>query len=79
MGLLATRDSGVLGAALMGLVAAGVEADIESAAARRVTVATTMEPDAGTMARLADLYGVYRETYEALVPVFRRLAGREQG
>ena len=74
LALLTTRDSGVLGAALMGLVAADVETDIESAASRRVTVAAIVEPDPGATTRLADLYGLYRETYEALVPVFSRLA-----
>jgi len=78
MALLATRDSGVLGAALMGLVAAGAAADIETAAARHVAVAATVEPDPGTTGRLAELYGLYRETYEALVPVFRRLAAHTQ-
>ena len=75
MQLLATRDSGLLGGALMGLVAAGVEADIESAAARRVTLAAQIDPDPEAVARLNDLYGIYRDTYAALVPVFNRLAG----
>jgi len=72
--LLTTRDSGVLGAALMGLVAGGLEADIESAAAHRVTVAATVDPDPAAVPRLRDLYAIYRETYAALVPVFTRLA-----
>lgn len=74
LALLATRDSGVLGAALMGLVAGGLEADIGSAAAHRVTVAATVDPDAASAPRLRDLYAIYRDTYQALVPVFTRLA-----
>ncbi len=73
---LATRDSGVLGAALMGLVAAGEERDIASAAEARVAVAANVEPDAdpGVLARLDTLYGVYRDAYRALEPLFPRLA-----
>jgi xylulokinase len=71
---LATRDSGVLGAALMGLVAGGMEPDIAAAAAQRVTVADAVEPDPVDAPRLDDLYGAYRAAYEALVPVFTRLA-----
>jgi xylulokinase len=73
---LATRDSGVLGAALMGLVAAGWETDIAAAATHRVRVAEIIEPDpgAGSMARLDDLHAIYRNTYRALEPLFPRLA-----
>lgn len=73
---LATRDSGVLGAALMGLVAAGVERDIAAAATNRVTIAAIVEPDPdpGAAARLDDLYGIYRDTYRALEPIFPRLS-----
>ena len=74
LGLLATRDTGVLGAALMCLVAGGIETDIETAAAHRVMVASWVEPDTRTTTRLEDLFGVYRQTYEALVPLFTRLA-----
>jgi xylulokinase len=73
---LATRDSGVLGAALLGLVAAGLETDSAAAATHRVTIAETVEPDPdpASVARLDTLYGVYRDTYGALEPLFRRLA-----
>jgi xylulokinase len=73
---LATRDSGVLGAALMGLVAGGVEGDIAMAATHRVTIAEHVEPDAAAVGRLDDLYGIYRDTYRALEPLFPRLASR---
>jgi xylulokinase len=71
---LVALDSGVLGAALMGIVAAGIEGDIESAAMRRVKVASQIDPEPADIPRLDDLYGVYRETYDALGPVFSRLA-----
>jgi xylulokinase len=73
--LLETLDSGVLGAALMGLVAAGLEPGIEAAADSRARVASTIEPDDGERSRLDDLYGVYRDAYRALAPLFPRLAG----
>jgi xylulokinase len=74
--VLATLDSGVLGAALMGMVAAGIEEDLESASDRRVKVASQVDPEPASRQRLDDLYEVYLETYEALEPVFPRLAGR---
>ncbi len=67
-------DSSVLGAILMGLVAAGIETDIDSAADRYVKVAGQIDPESADIARLDDLYGIYRDTYEALVPVFPRLS-----
>lgn len=71
---LASLDSGVLGAALMGLVAAGIEPDLDAAGDRRVRLAAPIEPEADARQRLDDLYGVYRAAYEALVPVFPQLA-----
>ncbi|CAN5858143.1 FGGY-family carbohydrate kinase [soil metagenome] len=73
---LATLDSAVLGATLMGIVAAGVEDDLVSAAERHVSVAGVIDPEPGETARLDDLYGAYRDAYEALVPVFSALARR---
>ena len=70
---LASPDSGVLGAALMGLVAAGIEPGLDAAGARRVRLADPIEPEPAAWPRLDDLYGVYRAAYEALVPVFPRL------
>jgi len=70
---LATRDSGVLGSALLGLVAAGIEPDMDAAGARRVHVAATVDPEPGHVGRLEDLYGVYRAAQDALLPLFPRL------
>ena len=72
--MMATFDTGTLGAALMGLVAAGIEADMGEAAGRWVKVATQVDPQPGTQARLDTLYAVYREAYDALVPIFPGLA-----
>lgn len=73
--VMATLDSAVLGAALVGMVAAGLETDLRSAADRHIRVASTIEPDARTQTRLDDLYGVYRAAYPALRPMFAQLAG----
>jgi xylulokinase len=71
--VLTTLDSGVLGAALMGMVAAGLEPDLVAAADRRVTTTARVDPDPGAAPRLDDLYGVYRDAYPALAPVLPRL------
>ncbi|MFN8520298.1 MAG: FGGY-family carbohydrate kinase [Chloroflexota bacterium] len=71
--VMATLDSAVLGAALMGMVAAGVEPNLAGAAARYARVAATIEPDPLREARLDDLYAVYRDAYGALKPLFGRL------
>jgi xylulokinase len=68
--LMATLDSAVLGAALMGMVAAGLEPDLARAADRYAVVASVIEPDPAMRARLDELYPVYREAYPALRPLF---------
>lgn len=75
--VMATLDSAVLGAALMGMVAAGLEPDLTVAAERHARVASTVEPNPAQQARLDDLYGVYRDAYPALQPVFARLVGSD--
>ncbi|MBX3031174.1 MAG: xylulose kinase [Chloroflexi bacterium] len=74
LSVLATPDSAMLGAAIMGLVAAGLEPDLTVAAERHARVMEVVEPDVAARARLDDLYGVYREAYGALRPLFTRLA-----
>lgn len=71
--VLKNLESGVVGAALMGAVAAGLESSLEDAAADRVTISAEVEPDPAESSRLEHLYGVYRESYEALVGVFPHL------
>lgn len=67
---VASLLTGCVGAALMGGVAAGVETDLESWAARTVAVSGRYEPDAAGAARLDDLHAIYRSTYQALQPQF---------
>lgn len=73
--VLATVDAGVLGATLMGMVAAGLGSDVATLAEERVTAAQVLEPRAEARARLDGLYGVYRDGYHALEPLFWRLSG----
>lgn len=70
--VMATLDSAVLGAALMGMVAAGLEPDLASAADRYARVGATVTPDPSMGPRLDDLYGIYRDAYPALQALFPR-------
>ena len=75
---VADANTGCIGAALMGGVAAGMADDLETWAAEIVAVGETYEPDRSRADRLDALHGVYRAAYAALVeqfPVLRRLAG----
>jgi xylulokinase len=74
MSVMETLDSAVLGAALIGLVAGGLQPDMDRAAARHARVAAVIDPDPGGRARADDHYGAYRDSYQALVPIFSRLA-----
>lgn len=71
---LRVRDTGVLGAALMGAVAAGLFADLPSAARRTVEVERAFEPDRGVRARYDALHRVYRDAYAASRPTHAALA-----
>jgi xylulokinase len=75
MGVLETLDSGVLGATLMGMVAAGLADDLASLAEEHVRVAEEVEPVAAERARLDDLFGIYVDAYAVLEPLFHRLGG----
>jgi len=71
--VLETFDAGVLGAALMGMVAAGITDDLETLAEERVRVRGPIDPEQDEQTRLEHLYGIYAETYQALEPVFSDL------
>jgi xylulokinase len=73
MEVMATLDTAVLGAALMGMVAAGLETDMTSASERYAVVGSVVEPDPEATARLDELYTIYREAYPALRELFRSL------
>ena len=72
--VLETVDAGVHGAALLGMVAAGLAPDITGLAEERVRVAESIDPESDLSARLGELYGVYVDSYRALEPIFPRLA-----
>jgi xylulokinase len=72
--VLADLDAGVLGATLMGMVAAGLGSDVPGLAEERVRVARTIEPRPQRRRRADDLHEVYAQTYRALEPLFPRLA-----
>jgi len=59
----------------MGMVAAGLAADVPTLAEERVRVSERLDPRAARGARMDDLYGVYSESYRALEPLFPRLSG----
>jgi xylulokinase len=71
--VLETPDAGVLGSALVGIVAAGIEDDLVDLAERCVHVSSRVDPDAAAEPRLVDLFGVYEDAYRALEPLFPRL------
>ncbi|WP_246849711.1 xylulokinase [Rubellimicrobium arenae] len=72
----AVADAGVLGAAALGAVAAGLQPDLPAALADLVAYDRTYEPDPRQAARYDDLFALYRPAYEALRPLSRALAGR---
>jgi xylulokinase len=61
---LRVRDSGVLGAALMGAVAAGLFADLPTAARQTVEVERSFEPDPAASALYEGLYAIYLQARE---------------
>jgi xylulokinase len=71
--VLETLDSGVLGATLLGMVAAGLADALAPLAEEHVRIAEVIDPEADEQSRLDDLYDVYREAYVALEPLFPRL------
>jgi xylulokinase len=75
---LRVRDTGVLGAALLGASAAGLLGDPAAEAHRLVAVERLFEPGPDAP-RMAELYAAYREAQEALAPVQRTLAAVRAG
>ncbi|MEV0083578.1 FGGY-family carbohydrate kinase [Saccharopolyspora sp. NPDC050642] len=70
---LRVHDTAVLGAALLGAVAAGIYPDIETAAAGTVAVDRVFDPAPGAD-RLAPLYEAYRGSHAALRDLHGHLA-----
>ncbi len=71
--LALTAQATALGAAIAGGVAVGLFEDY-SIAQQFVPVSDIDRPNPATQARYEALYGLFRETYEALEPIFERLA-----
>lgn len=72
----AVAEAGVLGAAALAAVAAGLQPDLSAALADLVTYDRTYEPDSREAARYDELFALYRPAYEALRPVSQALAQR---
>lgn len=70
---LRVRDTGVLGAALMGAVAAGLFGDLRTAARNTVEAERSFEPGPDA-ARYEQLYRIYRNVYDASRPAYAALA-----
>ncbi|NMO50718.1 xylulose kinase [Actinoplanes sp. TBRC 11911] len=73
---LAVRDAGVLGAAQLGAVGAGIYPDVSAASEATVRTERMVEPDAGAVELLEPLFRVYTASYTALREVHRILAER---
>jgi xylulokinase len=72
----AVADAGVLGAAVLGAVAAGLQPDLRAALSDLVTYDRTFDPDPARTARYDDLFALYLPAYEALRPLNHALASR---
>jgi xylulokinase len=77
VGLLRERECSVLGAALLGAVAAGKFSNIEQAVSRMVVIASRLEPIAENRQRYDELYQLFRESYQALAAsrIYRGMQG----
>ncbi len=73
--VLTTRqpDAATLGAAILAGVGLGLYAGAEEAAEKMVQIEATFEPRAENAALYDETYGIYKQTYEALCPVFDSL------
>ena len=70
--VLETLEAGVLGATLLGMVAAA-SGELPELADHHVRVRTTIDPAPDAQVRADQLYAVYADTYRALEPLFPRL------
>jgi xylulokinase len=71
--LPAFEDAELLGDLCFGLAALGRQASLAEAAEALVRIARIYEPDPTTRDLYDELFGVYRDAYRALEPVFKRL------
>ena len=69
-----TIETAVLGAGILGALGIGYQNDLVDAMKSMVRVGRRYEPDPDAVNRHDELYGVYRDLYPALKPVFGDLA-----
>ena len=67
-------DAAILGAAICAGVGSGLFSDIEAGVDSMVEISETYEPAAENVRIYEELYGVFCEIYEGLVPAYERLA-----
>ena len=71
--LTAVPDAVALGSAICAAVGAGAFPDLRAAGRAMVRLTTTVEPDPSTRQAYDEGYIRYKETYEALAPLFHRV------
>ena len=71
---LKASEGGVMGAAIMAGVGAGLYKDITEATDQLVKVEKLVEPDQSKQALYDDMYGLYREIYQDLRECFAKTA-----
>ena len=69
-----TVETAVLGAVVLAALGVGYQSDLADAMQSMVRVRRNYEPSSEAVARHNDLYGIYRDLYPALKPVFGDLA-----
>ena len=70
--LTTVSDAVSLGSAICAAVGAGAYPDLLTAGQAMVHPGATIEPDAATRALYDEGYALYKETYQALAPLFKR-------
>ena len=71
---LKVEEGGVLGSALLAMVAAGFDSDVPSAARRCVQIGRTFQPDPGTRLRYDGLFDLFADLHDRMQNPFDRLA-----
>ncbi len=71
---LAVEEGGVLGSALLAMVAAGVYPDVPAAVSRCVQMGQTFQPHLANAARYDYLFGLFKDLHDRLQAPFDRLA-----
>jgi xylulokinase len=69
-------DSGTLGAAVIAGIGVGLFPSLPAAAREMLKIGQCFAPNMALKASYDDLFSLYRETYQALIPVHQRLIGK---